>query len=168
VPLTLAEGREFLDLMTRGVIEVTEAAEESPAQRTFIHQVSWRGAKLAADILEGYGYDEAAGKVIGEHVQQLQLADTYLYPGLELLERPATAQPAELRALLARHADKAAATTAQLLRGDRPHCQAAQAILDILRGVLEANPSGVQLSPAAASDIRLLTDAFDVLYPAGL
>jgi hypothetical protein len=167
-PLTLEEGREFLDLMARGVAAVAQAREESPAQRTFIHQVSWRGAELAAAILAVNGYDEPAAKLIGDHVQQLQLADTYLYPGLELLERPATARPTELRELLVRHAAKAATTASQLLAADRSHRQAAQAVLDILRGIVEANPGGVQLNAAATSELRLLTDAFDVLYPAGL
>jgi len=167
--LTLAQGREFLDLMVRGLTAAAAAAQETPAQQEFVRHISWRGAELVANLLTRHQYDASAAVVIGRHVQALQLADTYLYPQLELLEHPATAAPAELRQQLLRHATQLAADAAILSKENREHREAAaQAVVAILRGVLEADPEGFQLDAPAAAEIRSMTSAFDRAYPARL
>jgi hypothetical protein len=166
--LTLQEGREFLGLMTRGLSMAVAAAQETPAQRGFIQDISRRGAELAATVLAHHGYDASAAPLVGRQVQALQLADTYLYPQMELLERPELARPADVRELMMRHVAQVGAATAPSADGRTHREAAALAVVAALGIILEANPSGFQLDADALGEVRAMTDGFDALYPNGL
>jgi hypothetical protein len=169
LPLTLEEGREFVGLLKRGLIAAQQAIQETPAQQQFVEHVSWRGAELVAELLAGHEYGPDETTNLGHAVQALQLADTYLYPQMELLAHPESARPADLRQLMRSHASQLSASSGQSSAGSRVHREAAaRAVLDILTGVLEASPAGFRLDASAVQEIRSMTNAFDVLYPVGL
>lgn len=163
--LSLEEAREFVDLLERGLSAAQRLEQDTPAQQRFVGEISRRGAELTADLLSR---PEHAGRQLpraGRYVQALQLADTYLYPQMELLAHPEQASSTDLQLLLSRHVGQLSAPTPE----NRPHrVAAARAVIAVLATVLEASPAGFELDAAAEQEIRAMTDAFDVLFPAGV
>ncbi len=167
--MTIDKGRQFLDLMSRGILTASRAEQETPTAQAFVQRASQRGAELAANLLGDYGYGVADGRLIGAHVQALQRADTYLYPQMEMLDRPETARPTDVRAVMERHAGQVSNQSHQPSVESRGHREdAALAVMEIMNGLLEANPGGLQLNTRALEAMQSMTRGFDSQYPEGL